>query len=299
MNMNTTPSESIQVDIRGLRYHVRRWGADDAPRLFLLHGWWDMSASFQFVAQIMADRWQVLAPDWRGCGLSQWSESGAYWFNDYLGDLHCLLRHFEPQQPARIVGHSMGFNVASVYAGLRPERVERLANLDCYGFREVVPGETWKRLGNWLQTLDVPGERKRFTDTRTFASLLQRKSGRLPDERALFFASHLTEPAPDGGVQLRGDPALRDPARLFIYNGFLDIGEAMDCWRHVAAPVLWVEAEQSELRAQIGADASKMQARKSCFARLQEVAIPDAGHMVHQEQPDKTAQLLSEFFTHS
>lgn len=297
MSMDIIPSESIHVDIRALRYHVRRWGADDAPKLFLLHGWGDVSASFQLVAQALACRWQVFAPDWRGCGLSQWSASGAYWFNEYLGDLHGLLRHFEPDQPVRIAAHSMGFNVASVYAGLRPERVERLANLDCYGFRQVAPGEAWKRLGGWLQSLDAPPERKRFADTRTFAGLLQRKSARLSDERALFFASHFTEPAQGGGVQLRGDPALRDPARLFIYNGFLDLNEAMDCWRHVTAPVLWVEAEQSEMREQIGADAFQMQARKACFARLQQVSIPDAGHMVHQEQPERTAQVLDDFFT--
>jgi pimeloyl-ACP methyl ester carboxylesterase len=45
--MNASRSEFL--DIRGLRYHVRRWGRPGAPKLFLLHGWMDVSASFQFV----------------------------------------------------------------------------------------------------------------------------------------------------------------------------------------------------------------------------------------------------------
>ena len=38
------PSESLYVDVRGLRYHVRRWGRAGAPKVFLFHGWMDVSA---------------------------------------------------------------------------------------------------------------------------------------------------------------------------------------------------------------------------------------------------------------
>ena len=31
------------MEVRGLRYHVRRWGNRDAPKLFMLHGWMDVS----------------------------------------------------------------------------------------------------------------------------------------------------------------------------------------------------------------------------------------------------------------
>ena len=65
------PSRSRFVPIRGLSYHVRTWGDPAARKLFLLHGWMDVSASFQFLVDALADDWHVLAPDWRGFGLSE------------------------------------------------------------------------------------------------------------------------------------------------------------------------------------------------------------------------------------
>ena len=44
-----TESNSRFLDVRGLRYHVGTWGNESAPKLFMLHGWMDVSASFQFL----------------------------------------------------------------------------------------------------------------------------------------------------------------------------------------------------------------------------------------------------------
>src|SRR6185503_12972366 len=119
--MNMKESDSIFVEVRGLRYHVRSWGREGAPRMFLLHGWMDVSASFQFVVDALRRDWHVLAPDWRGFGLSAWTGADTYWYPDYLADLDRLLERFEPAAPARIVGHSMGGNIACLYAGVRPD----------------------------------------------------------------------------------------------------------------------------------------------------------------------------------
>ncbi|HET7772738.1 MAG TPA: alpha/beta hydrolase, partial [Burkholderiaceae bacterium] len=47
------------IELRGLAYHVREWGERDAPPLLMLHGWMDVGASFQFVADHLADRFRV------------------------------------------------------------------------------------------------------------------------------------------------------------------------------------------------------------------------------------------------
>ena len=62
-------SESHFHEFRGLTHHVRTWGSPDAPKLFLLHGWMDVSASFQFLVDGFQRDWHVIAPDWRGFGL--------------------------------------------------------------------------------------------------------------------------------------------------------------------------------------------------------------------------------------
>ena len=70
------PSESVFVDIRGLRYHCRTWGDPAHPQLFLLHGWMDVAASFQFLVDAFARDWYVIAPDLRGYGKSAWQPQG-------------------------------------------------------------------------------------------------------------------------------------------------------------------------------------------------------------------------------
>ena len=62
------PSAATTVPIRGLDYHVRTWGDAGAPTLFMLHGWMDVGASFQFLIDALTRDWRVIAPDWRGFG---------------------------------------------------------------------------------------------------------------------------------------------------------------------------------------------------------------------------------------
>jgi pimeloyl-ACP methyl ester carboxylesterase len=103
----------------------------------MLHGWMDVAASFQFVVEALAGDWQVIAPDARGFGLSDWPVArqggGHYWYHDYLGDLDALVDHYAPTGEVNLVGHSMGANVVCMYAGVRPERVRRVVDLEGFG----------------------------------------------------------------------------------------------------------------------------------------------------------------------
>lgn len=155
------PSTTERVTIRGLKYNVRRWGPVDAPRLFLLHGWMDASATFQFVIDALRHDWQVLAPDWRGYGKSTWLHR-PYWFPDYYADLDALLAHYAPDGPVRLVGHSMGANIAGTYAGLRPERVMQLAILDFLGLKPPADADSPTLLGRWLDAQAEPPRARRY-----------------------------------------------------------------------------------------------------------------------------------------
>src|SRR5581483_5060570 len=99
-------AQSHFVDVRGERHHVLTWGRADAPPLFLLHGWMDVGASFQFLVDALEGDWYAIAPDLRGFGRSAWQPQG-YWFHDYLADLEALADRFAPGQKLRLVGHSL------------------------------------------------------------------------------------------------------------------------------------------------------------------------------------------------
>lgn len=283
-------SRSLFVDVRGLRYHCRCWGADDAPTLFALHGWMDVSASFQFLVDALRGAWRVIAPDWRGFGLTQWSGADSYWFPDYVADLDRLLAHFSPGTPARLIGHSMGGNVACLYAGVRSERVAKLVNLEGFGLAPQAPEQAPKRYARWLGELAGGVDLRPYADFDALAARLRQNNGRLSPERARFLAGHWGEAMSDGRVRLRADPAHK---RINPVQYRLD--EAIACWRAVRAPVLWIEGAESETRKHLHIGDADYKARKACFAIREDRRIAAAGHMLHHDQPERLAALIEAF----
>jgi pimeloyl-ACP methyl ester carboxylesterase len=283
-------SESLFLEIRGLKYHVRRWPSAGAPKMVLLHGWMDVSASFQFLVDALRADWDVYAPDWRGYGLTEWETSDCYWFPDYLADLDFLLEHFEKQKPVNLVGHSLGGNVAALYAGIRPGRIAKFVNLEGFGLPASRPEQAPKRYGQWLDELHEPPRLRPYADFLELARKLQSNNPRLTDARARFLAEHWGREK-DGQVVLRGDPAHKivNPL-LYRYE------EVRACWQQVSAPVLWVDAADSDTLKRMRMDASQQAERRAAFRNLRHVTVEEAGHMLHHDQPEKVASLIEEFF---
>ena len=285
------PSQSEFVQIRGLRYHCRCWGEVRAPKLFILHGWMDVSASFQFLVDALRGEWDIYAPDWRGYGLTDWGKSDCYWFPDYIADLDFLLD--EIGAPVHLVGHSLGGNVACMYAGVRPGHVAKLVNLEGFGMAATRPEDAPKRYARWLEELrGRPGLRP-YASFGELAKRLRDNNPRLTAERAEFLARHWGRETEQGTVVLRGAPAHKivNPV-LYRYE------EARACWRQVSAPVLWVDGAESSTHKRIGLDAAQQAERRAQFQNLRHVVLPEAGHMLHHDQPEALAKLLQEFLAH-
>ena len=286
-------SRSEFVTARGLRLHVRHWGDEDAPKLFMLHGWMDVAASFQFVVDALAGEWHVIAPDWRGFGHSDRSGADTYWFPDYVADLDALLDRFSPGEPVNLLGHSMGGNIASLYAGVRPHRVGKLINLEGFGLPATRATQFPKRLANWLDELRAPPEMRGYADLDAVAARLRKTNPRLAYERSTFLAAHWAEQDRDGQWRILGDPAHKMTGPL-LYQ----VDEIMAAWSAITAPVLWVEAEDTDMWRWMGA---KEQARAEVDRRMEYLKqvtarmVPQAGHMLHHDQPEMLARMIEEF----
>jgi len=284
-------SESLFFDIRGLRYHVRRWPGDRSRRMVLLHGWMDVSASFQFLVDALRRDWEVYAPDWRGYGLTDWGRSDCYWFPDYIADLDALLERFHADAAVNLVGHSLGGNVAALYAGIRATRVARLVNLEGFGLAATTPDQAPARYRRWLDELRTPPGLRPYRDFGELADRMQKGNPRLTRERAEFLAQHWGRRADDGSVVLRGDPAHK------IINPMLyQYEEVRTCWAEVTAPVLWVDTSDSSLLRRARITPEDHAARRAAFARLRYVTVEDAGHMLHHDQPAAVARVIEGFF---
>ncbi|GAB2885091.1 alpha/beta hydrolase [Paraburkholderia jirisanensis] len=294
--MTESRSESEFVTVRGVRLHVRRWGSPGAPTLFMLHGWMDVAASFQFVVDALGGDWQVIAPDARGFGLSDWPAAqqggGSYWFHEYLSDLEALVDHYVPQGAVNLVGHSMGANVACLYAGARPQRVRRVVDLEGFGLAAAKSSQAPRRLAAWLDEMREPRQLRRYASLDDVAARLVKNNARLDARRARFLAQHWSKPDGDGGYMLLADPAhkIRGP---LLYR----LDEVMAVWSQVSAKVLHVEAAGSPTLASIAAEVplDEFKARFRAFPDWREKIVDDAGHMVHHDQPEQIAALIEGF----
>jgi pimeloyl-ACP methyl ester carboxylesterase len=286
-------SRSEMIPIRGLQYHVRHWGDADAPMLFMMHGWMDMSASFQFVVDCLQDHWHVIAPDWRGFGLSERAHADTYWHLDYAADLDAILQHYSPDAPVNLLGHSLGGNVVMVYAGVRPERIKKLVNLEGFGLPVTQADKAPLQIARWLDEVRDGPVMRTYASLEDVMARLQKTNPRLSDGRARFLAQHWSKKNAQGEWEILADPAHK-MASPTLYR----IEEILACWRAITAPVLWVEAKQTDIWRWFGGidmAREEIDRRIAHIPAVQTHVIDQAGHMLHHDQPEALAAILDQF----
>ena len=279
------PGRRKELSVRGVRYSVTEWGDSSAPLFFFLHGWADTAATFQFVVDALARDWHVVAPDWRGFGHSR-TAATSYWFPDYLADLHELLEVYSPGTPARIVGHSMGANVAGLYAGAFPERVRAFVNVEGFGLFDSDPADAPRRYRRWIEEGRDESAFSTFADMGALAAHVARKNPGVTPERADFVARQWGAEQPGGRVALRADPRHKLPNPVLNRRS-----EAEECWQAITGDVLLVKGSASDAARQFAA------IEGSFCPGDDTVCIADAGHMLHLEAPAALAAAIEAFFS--
>lgn len=299
------PSRSDSLTLRHLRHHVRSWGAQDAastqPLLVLAHGWMDVGASYQFVVDAFAPEFlqgrRLIAPDWRGFGHSRPATPvDHYQFVDYLADLDALLEHYAPGQAVDLVGHSMGGNIAMLYAAARPARIRRLVNLEGFGLAATQPAEAPGRYAQWLDetralasgAMDLKG----YDSLAHVAQRLRKTNHRLDEDKALWLAQHWAAPQPDGRWHILGDAAHK-----VVSPHLFRADEMLALYAAITAPTLVVEASDDSLAkwSQGRYTLEEFHARLTHVRDCRTARIEDAGHMLHHDQPEAVARLIEAF----
>jgi len=264
--------------------------------LVLVHGWMDVGASFQFMVDALRQQsgWSsrpIVAVDWRGFGLTEFPKGDSYFFADYLGDLDGLLEALAPDQKVDLLGHSMGGNVVMLYAGVRPDRIRRLVNLEGFGMPATVADDAPGRYIKWLDEIKTIHTLKDYATLGDVARRLQLNNPRLRPAFALWLAQHWAHKAGDRWV-INADVGHKR-SQPILYR----VEEVMAFLRRVQCPVLFVE----------GAETLYFMFFNGKFTRdefLERVkVVPDfrmrslieAGHMLHHDQPGALAIHLAEF----
>ena len=275
---------SEYVPIRNLQYHVQIWGepAPGKTPLVMVHGWMDVAASYQFVVDAFSQDHYVIAPN--------------FWFPDYLADLDFLLDHYAPATPVNLVGHSMGGNIVMLYAGVRPERIRRLVNLEGFGMPATKPSQAPGRYAKWMDELKSlhKGEMalRSYDMVSGVAQRLRKTNPRLTEDKAEWLARHWAAEGIDGSWSILGDPAHK------ITNANLyKVDEVLELYQRISMPLLAVEASDNSLDMWWNGKYTlpEYHERLKSVPQVEIARIEDAGHMMHHDQPAALAALIERF----
>ena len=274
----------------GLAIHYLEWGKRQGTPLVLVHGFLDQASSWNpFVESLReksgGDFW-IVAPDNRGHGDSGWVGGGGYYhFPDYVFDLDCVIHALGVEQ-INLIGHSMGGTISFLYAGSFPQKIRKLVLIEGIGPLGMNFSDAPSRMNKWITEVHDRGRNhfRRYRSVEAGANQLQQTNPRLDLQQALELARAGMRQNPDGKWVWKFDPLHRTTAPQPFYSA-----QAIEFLRRIECPVLIVDGTQSR---QTHRDDRQQRLQA---IRDKQVAEIDAGHMVHQENPSRLAEVVLQF----
>jgi pimeloyl-ACP methyl ester carboxylesterase len=113
----------------GSELQVESYGPADGPTVILTHGWGATSTEWYYLKKHLADRFRLIVWDLPGLGLSRKPDNNDYRLEKMAADLEAVLT-FAGDQPAVLVGHSIGGMILLTFCRVFPEALgHRVAGL--------------------------------------------------------------------------------------------------------------------------------------------------------------------------
>jgi len=287
--MQSRPSSHRYTSQR-LNLHYVDWGNPSAPPLLLVHGGKDHCRSWDWVAEKLSKDWHVIAPDLRGHGDSDWAPDGNYQSFGFVYDIAQLIHQLK-LDPVTIVAHSMGGMVCSRYAGLYPEKVQRLVLIEGLGFSPKMVAEQsaiprHERLRDWVeQKRGASGRQiKRYATLEEAYQRMKTENSFLTEEQARYLTVHGSSQNEDSSYSWKFDNYLN-------VMGGIDIpdAEVRGLWERISCPTLLLYGKDS------WASSPKEDGRLEHFSHATFKEYENAGHWLHHDQFDRFMQELEDF----
>jgi pimeloyl-ACP methyl ester carboxylesterase len=291
---------SLTLEGAGVTLRGYDWGNPHGRPMVLVHGIEDFALALEPIAEAFRADWHVVAFDLRGHGDSD--KPGAYTMGHFIGDLHAVIAQRELDRPV-LVGHSLGGQIVSQYAGVFPEVPRAVINIDGMGPPMRIPEpdaeEKQLRTREAIEGLLRPrGHGRPMMDLDDATQVYLRFHPRLDPALARKLVEQGTESHPQGGLQYKWDPRIHS-LRL---SSTPELAEERFRWAE--CPVLLLSAgeidefmwrrrgiDPSTLRK----DPEEIRRRMALFRDADHVEIAGAGHHVHFDAPDELIRVMREF----
>lgn len=286
------PDRVRRVDSSGIGLHVCEWGDPDDPPLFVAHGGFDFTNTYDVFAPLLAAAgWRVVSWDQRGHGDSEWA--ALYTWDADVRDAAAVLDSIGPG-PVPFVGHSKGGAIMLHLANALPHRVSAVVNLDGLPSRQAMSdvSETERtrllheELTGWLDhRRSLVGRTRRPGTAEELAERRGRMNPRLSREWLRYLVQVGARHDPDGW-RWKIDPTLR-------LGGF---GPRRPEWSMLrlpglGVPFLGVLGLEPELMGW-GTRPVDVLPNLPPGGRLE--ALDGVGHFVHIERPQLVADMVIE-----
>lgn len=270
-----------------LKLHYVDWGNHNKPLAVLVHGGRDHSRNWDFVALDLRNYFHIIAPDLRGHGDSDWSIGGSYSITDHVLDLGQLLNAL-PQQPAVLIGHSLGAGVALQRAGVFPEAVKAVIAIEGLGPPGAMLRETpaHERMEHWVSDMLALAQRKprEYPSIEQAMARMKEANPHLSPDLAHHLTIYGVRRNENGTFSWKYDNYTRATSP-YLFN----LKDAMEIWSRVRAPTLLVRGDAS------WAGDWERDGRLEAFRAAELVTIPGAGHWVHHDRLAEFLQVVHRF----
>ena len=274
-------------DFKGrFRYFHRDNGREET--ILLLSGFQDTGRGFYFQEEYLSQRFNLIAPDWRGHGDSPNMPEG--WFYSSAMLLADFIQFTAALAPGgyHLMAHSMGAALAARHAGLVPDEVRSLVLLEGFSGRWPSDREA-DRMSEWVQKLRkerTPRDNP-MPSLKAAEELLARAHPRIPEQNRQILARLWTNEE-DGKFRWKHDPSLRHRMLPIPFPPDL----SRELWKRIQCPILFLYGKHSPLKP----PEDQITEILSHFSNLKSIEL-DSGHNPHQEMPDTLQTILDEFYS--
>ena len=269
-----------------LRIHFRDWGEPDNPPVVIVHGLRDHSHSFDELSRELSRDYRVYAIDLRGHGDSE--STPYYAFGHFVGDIRNMIRALRLENPV-VIGHSLGGEIVGQWAGTFPDIARAIILIEALGPpHHSIPWRLKRQRHSWKAIDRAQAGLPGLPDLEAAYARMRKRNPRLTEARARELTELGTRAREDGTLEWKFDPML---VTLSVAGGFR-LEWMLHCWSQITAPTLLLLGSECGAFWHDSPGAAylppeDLETRVSAFPNARFVEVPDAGHMIHFDQPER------------